>query len=127
MDTSIRVGKTRFYANDVFPYGLSRSSYFNKRESDELIAYGSTLHGLASGIITPENEEEQQFIEGLMQPDCTLYTVKLWRKFLMAVEHRKTFHGFSPSSKAPTYDINVESSNDEVDDIVIDGDMELVG
>lgn len=83
METAIRKGKAPFYASDVFPYGLSRSSYFNKRESQYLIDYGHTLSGLHKGILTPENAEEVEFIEAL-NTDCetSLYSVRLWKKYL---------------------------------------------
>lgn len=100
METAIRVGKTPFYATDVFPYGLSRSSYFNKRESDELIKYGQTLLDLQTGVLTPENEDELTFLSELRSDEeSQSYSVKLWKKYLQAVEKRGTFHGFSMSNR----------------------------
>lgn len=100
METTIRKGSIPFYASDVFPYGLSRSSYFNKRESEELIQYGHTLSGLQNGFLTPENEEEVNFVMELNSDhENTLYLVRLWRKYLLTVEKRGTFHGFSKSSR----------------------------
>lgn len=100
METAIRVGKNPFYASDVFPYGLSRSSYFNKRESEDLIKYGQTLLDLQSGTLTPENEDELAFLSELRSDDeSQSYSVKLWKKYLQAVEKRGTFHGFSMSNR----------------------------
>jgi len=113
METSIRAGIRPFYATDIFPKGLSRSSYFNKRESDELICYGYTLSALLSGELSPENEEESQFIHDInMSEDTNLYMVNLWRKYLNAVQKSKSFHGFSPSSRSVNIDLSLSSSND---------------
>ncbi|MGJ8692672.1 MAG: DUF413 domain-containing protein [Thalassotalea sp.] len=113
METSIRMGSSPFYATDIFPRGLSRSSYFNKRESEELIRYGQTLTGLQAGTLTPENEEELQFIQDLSSAECSsLYPVKLWRKYLNAIQKSKTFHGFSHNTRATHLNFNQNSSND---------------
>lgn len=106
METAIRKGSIPFYASDVFPNGLSRSSFFNKRESDELIQYGHTFSCLQNGLLTPENEEEVCFVAELNSDiESTLYSVRLWKKYLAAVNKRGTFHGFSMSSRN-------QSSND---------------
>lgn len=100
METSIRVGVTPFYAESEFPFGLARSSYFNKRESLELTTYGATLQGLQLGLLSPVNEEEQQFIMDLNSPDeSELYAVKLWQKYLKATQKSKVFHGFNFSER----------------------------
>ena len=109
METAIRVGSIPFYASEPFPYGLSRSSYFNKRESDELVKYGHTLSCLLNGLLAPENEEEAKFIADINNcNESKLYSVRLWRKYLLAIEKRGAFHGFSRSSK----NMRTHSSND---------------
>lgn len=100
METSIRVGKIPFYATDVFPHGISRSSYFNKRESEELILFGHTFSGLQNGFLTPTNEEEVLFVSEInSSTESTLYAVRLWKKYLHVLEVRGIFHGFSMSNR----------------------------
>ena len=99
MITTIRQGTRAFYGDIVFPHGISRSGFFNKRESEELIAYGETLQKLALEQLTPCNNEEQQFIEALNTPtNNDFYPAKLWQKYTLAVETTKRRHGFINSS-----------------------------
>ena len=99
METKIRKGKSLFYGDKVFTRGLSRSSYFNKRESEELMQYGHTMAALYEGTLMPDNSEEVQFVTDLHSNDeSTLYPVRLWRKYLAAVEKSKIHHGFANSN-----------------------------
>ena len=112
METSIRVGMNLFYATDEFSRGLARSSYFNKRESEELVQYGATFNGLHLGLLTPINEEEQQFILDInCSEESQLYPVKLWQKYLNAVQKNKTFHGFSANHKFSEKENNQQNFN----------------
>ncbi len=100
MQTAIRPGKLLFYGDQVFSHGLSRSGYFNKRESSELEMYGETFLSLSNGSLAPENDEEKQFIEAVQSTEETsLYPAKLWKKYLHAVAQSKIHHGFAKSSQ----------------------------
>lgn len=113
METAIRKGVIPFYASEVFPYGLSRSSYFNKRESEELITYGHTFLSLQNGSVTPLNEEEVVFLNELnSELESSLYAVKLWKKYLNAVQKSRTFHGFSMSDRFQEY-VDYSSNDSE--------------
>ena len=95
MDTSICKGQNPFYGDTVFPHGISRSGYFNKRESEELQEYGATLEGLLSGALAAENEEEVAFIKAIeSNTESTLYCAKLWKKYTDSVKKSKSHHGF---------------------------------
>ncbi len=98
MKTSIRMGKSNFYGDSIFTYGLSRSGYFNMRESEELAKYGNTFEGLWDGSLSPINEEEKQFINAMKSADeSELYSVYLWKKYLAALDKSRVHHGFSMS------------------------------
>ncbi|WDD97460.1 DUF413 domain-containing protein [Thalassomonas actiniarum] len=98
MKTSIRKGSSPFYGDQSFSHGISRSGYFNKRESDELMLYGKTFAGLSQGTLTPENDEEIRFVGDMQTSDeSSLYPVRLWKKYLDAVEKSRVRHGFSKS------------------------------
>lgn len=105
MDTTIRVGSRIFLGDVTFSHGISRSGYFNKRESMDLEMYGLTLESLYSGVLSPTNNEEQQFVDQVMVDEPSdLYPVKLWKKYLDAVHKSKRRHGFMASeskSSAP--------------------------
>ncbi|MBU2869872.1 DUF413 domain-containing protein [Colwellia sp. E2M01] len=112
METSIRVGVTPFYAESEFPFGLARSSYFNKRESLELTTYGTTFQNLQLGLLTPINAEEQQFIMDLNSPETSeLYSVKLWQKYLNATQKSKVFHGFNFSERLHSNEVTEADIN----------------
>ncbi|RHW74936.1 DUF413 domain-containing protein [Colwellia sp. RSH04] len=113
METAIRKGKITFYASDIFPHGLSRSSYFNKREAEELMMYGHTFSGLQDGSLSPENEEEAAFVTEInSNEEVTLYSVKLWHKYLSVVANKGVFHGFSMSSRY--VHSNAQQSNNDI-------------
>ncbi|WP_286235432.1 DUF413 domain-containing protein [Thalassotalea sediminis] len=105
MITNIRKGKSPYYGDNVFTHGISRSGYFNKRESDELLTYGYTFAGLADGSLLPINEDEQLFVEQLTTV-TTYYPAKLWQKYLHAVEKSKIHHGFAKSNAKSSFSQN---------------------
>ena len=99
MQTIIRPGQSTFFGDNSFPYGISRSGYFNKRESDELSQYGKTFEALQQGKLLPENEEEIQFVAAMLTSDEShLYSARLWKKYLAALEKSHIHHGFSMSN-----------------------------
>lgn len=126
MDTSIRKGERAFYGDSIFPYGIARSGFFNKRESDELNNYGNTFQRLISGDLSPENEEESLFIEQVRAPETIqLYAAKLWHKYLEAVQKSKTRHGFIKSESKETIAASILASVEVDDDISSDLSDEL--
>lgn len=99
MDSLIRKGQATFFGDSTFPHGISRSGHFNKRESEELAMYGTTLEGLHKGTILPENDEERQFIVEIQQSEAgELHLSQLWKKYLSVVEKSRVHHGFSRSN-----------------------------
>lgn len=99
METLIRKSQSIFFGDNSFPHGISRSGYFNKRESEELALYGKTFEALQNGKLLPENEEEVQFVEAMNSSnESNLYSVKLWKKYLAAVDKSRVHHGFSMSN-----------------------------
>jgi|GEM_PF-954315 len=104
MNTSIRKGRSMFFGDQSFSRGLSRSGYFNKRESEELAVYGQTFQGLSNGNLVPENEEEAQFVADMKSTEeSCLYPVGLWKKYLAAVAQNRVHHSFSRSNGKLNY------------------------
>ncbi len=113
METTIRKGNKPFYGDAIFSHGISRSGYFNKRESEELQEYGATFEALLSGALAPDNEEESAFIAGMkIQNESDLYAVKLWNKYLQSVIKSKCHHGFmlSEASARSSQTIELEGA-----------------
>ena len=99
MKTSIRIGQQLFYGDNTFSHGISRSGYFNKRESEELALYGKTFESLCNGSLSPVNDEELEFVEAMNTSiESDLYSVILWKKYLTAIEKSRIHHGFSMSN-----------------------------
>lgn len=91
-DTKIRIGKKAFYDNQNFRNGIRRSGHFSISESYQLEKYGDTLHQLANGSLSPENEDEDRFVKvckGEYSPQRPLE--KLWLKYLEKTSPQK-FH-----------------------------------
>jgi uncharacterized protein YifE (UPF0438 family) len=92
MAAEIRLGGRKFYDDEHFPGGIDRAGFFTIPEANFLINYGYTLNGLYCGELTPTNEVEQRFVDGVMSDEeSAVYEVRLWRKYLKAlykVSHR---------------------------------------
>jgi uncharacterized protein len=125
MNNTMRLGVRKFYDDINFAGGISRSGFFNIKESENLISYGYTLSGLASGQLIPQNDEEQRFVEQInAEQDSELYFVKLWRKYKRALylsKHKASLNG--RKIEAPQHyafesdtDVDDDFSGDELDD-----------
>lgn len=123
METTIQLGKRIFLGDQVFSHGLSRSGFFNKRESKELEEYGMRLQALAKGVDLPKNDEEKVFVSevnGEQMP--TLYATKLWRKYIKALTQVKSRHGFlqSESKVQPPQPLTPPPTVDEIDSFQVE-------
>lgn len=91
-EIQIREGKRTFSDVLHFPRGFSRSGDFSINDSRLLATYGETLGALANGDISPENEQEQHFIEvcmGEAEPNSKIEMV--WIKYLNKTRRRPFF------------------------------------
>ena len=111
MNTMIRKGKTQFYGDYTFKYGLSRSGHFTLKEAEILAIYGHTFTALAEGTIQPTNNDEQHFVEQINdEAECSLYAAKLWKKYLNIIDKNKICHSFSKSHVRTSQDLGNEYS-----------------
>ncbi len=77
----------KFYALDVFPYGIDRSGEFTREQAELLIKYGQAYKALADGTRKPQGEEEQNFIRVLKgEQDPSSKHEKVWRVFCQKVQ-----------------------------------------
>ncbi|WP_440876805.1 DUF413 domain-containing protein [Thalassotalea sp. PLHSN55] len=117
MNTTIRVGKKLFYGESDFPRGIGRSGFFNKKETELLEQYGDTLMRLADKALTPENEEESLFVAAIDSGDESANAmVKLWRKYVNAVEKTKRHHSFTQSNVKPVGSAPTDSQFDDLNE-----------
>lgn len=105
MVTEIRLGSRKFYDDVHFAGGIERSGFFTIPEARFLVDYGYTLNGLFTGELTPDNDAESAFVTSIKSnDDCTLYEVKLWRKYLKAlykITHRASANSSRNENSRP--------------------------
>lgn len=102
LDKSIDMNKidpfathSRFYGDAYFPYGLSRSGEFNRRQSELLECHGKAYEGLYQGLREPVNSEEQRFLAVCRgEVEAVSEHEKVWMLFLRKVESRVSVSAF---------------------------------
>jgi hypothetical protein len=120
MNENIKTGSRPFYDDVNFVGGIARSGFFTRKEASDLIDYGYRLQQLVQGVISPETEDEQRFVEEISEQKTTdiLYATKLWQKYLASVEkaHRKaSVFGHAPVVSS---DFDADASNEELSEDV---------
>ena len=106
------VQANKFYDDVHFPHGFSRSGKFNIQESDLLTALGRRLWDLETGVVKPDNQVEESFVEMCKQngePETKIE--RLWVKYKGAIK-TTSFHSLQGSSKAAKND-NFESIEED--------------
>ncbi|EKO3640742.1 DUF413 domain-containing protein [Vibrio metschnikovii] len=109
-ETVFRHGKKRFYDTKKFPRGFAKSGDFTLGEEELLILYGDTMLGLESGELSPENAEEQHFVEVLANQELASSKIeRVWMKYVRLSRGRKRFHTLNGRNKP-------DASDDYTDD-----------
>lgn len=104
-ETAIRQGKKQFYDTTKFSRGFAKSGDFTLAEEQLLIRYGDTLRALETGELTPENAEEQRFLDVLANPDLASSKIeKAWTKYIRLARGRKRFHTLNGRNKPDAVD-----------------------
>lgn len=73
---------SKFYAEEHFPYGISRSGEFTIAQSDLLLNHGKAYQALHGGTRLPTNDEESMFVKvcrGEKEPQSSHELV--WMRF----------------------------------------------
>lgn len=84
--------KTRFFADQQFPYGISKSGEFTKQQAELLEQHGEAYEALHNGSRTPISEEEVAFISvcnGEKEPETA--HEKAWSKFCQVTKKKKSY------------------------------------
>ncbi len=82
----------RFYADEHFPYGISRSGEFNRDQAKLLEDHGEAYQALHSGLRSPINDEERDFVavcKGEKQAR-TEHEIA-WMRFCEKTQKRRTY------------------------------------
>jgi len=123
MSDTMRLGSRKFYDDANFAGGIARSGYFTIKEAEHLVSYGHTLNGLVNGQLSPENSEEQNFVEQFQSAETSdLYFVKLWRKYQRALylsKHKASLDGRKVAAAELKQPVFV---GEDDDDVVVDDD-----
>ena len=118
--TKEQVTRKPFADKKHYPYGFARSGDFSINESKLLQTYGSLFAALVDGKITPENDEEQAYLEsalGHREPGTP--QEKAWLKYQARINRPKTASIYG--SKKPTVDYDDDDMSDNSDlDIDLD-------
>ncbi|WGY45715.1 MULTISPECIES: DUF413 domain-containing protein [unclassified Vibrio] len=104
-ETVFRLGKKHFFDTKKFPRGFAKSGDFTLGEETLLTQYGDTMLGLESGVLQPENAEEQRFLQVLDNPDLAESKIeKVWMKYVRLSRGRKRFHTLNGRNKPDAAD-----------------------
>jgi uncharacterized protein YifE (UPF0438 family) len=110
-DIQFRQGIKPFYDPIKFPRGFAKSGNFTLAEEQLLMRYGKTMQQLANKEISPENEEEEQFIASLNAPEMMSSKLeKVWFKYTQLTHTRKRFHTLNGKRKAEDSEEYIEGS-----------------
>ena len=79
----------KFYGEEHFPYGISRSGEFNNEQAALLEIHGIAYQELHTGLRVPTNDEERDFVsvcEGSKSPQTKHEIV--WMRYCQKIQER---------------------------------------
>ncbi|WP_338852912.1 DUF413 domain-containing protein [Alteromonas macleodii] len=120
--TKEQVARKPFIDKKNYPYGFARSGDFSINESKLLQAYGSLFAALVDGKITPENDEEQAYLESALgHRDPATPQEKAWLKYQARINRPKTASIYG-SKRAAEQDVDDDDDMSDNSDLDIDLD-----
>ncbi|GLT14052.1 DUF413 domain-containing protein [Vibrio algivorus] len=106
----------KFFDNKHFARGFSRSGEFTINEAQILENYGRTMQGLFEGNLTPEDDDEKEFITAFQQEGeegIVNKYVQCWKKYLNKTQRKRTYTLCSTvKGSASSYDDDDSDSDD---------------
>ncbi|APE04762.1 MULTISPECIES: DUF413 domain-containing protein [Alteromonas] len=116
-----QVASKLFVDKKNYPYGFARSGDFSISESKLLQSHGSLFAALVDGEITPENDEEQAYLESALgHREPSTPQEKVWLKYQRRINRPKTASIYG--SQKPVID-DTDADNDE--DINDNSDLDV--
>ncbi|GFD69447.1 DUF413 domain-containing protein [Alteromonas sp. KUL106] len=120
--TKEQVTSKPFADKKHYPYGFARSGDFSINESKLLQSYGGLFAALVDGKITPENDEEQAYLESALgHREPATPQEKAWLKYQARINRPKTASIYG--SKKPAVD-DVDDDTDMSDNSDLDIDLD---
>ncbi|QGX60557.1 DUF413 domain-containing protein [Alteromonas mediterranea] len=120
--TKEHVTRKPFADKKNYPYGFARSGDFSINESKLLQAHGSLFAALVDGKITPENDEEQAYLESALgHRDPATPQEKTWLKYQSRINRPKTASIYG-SKKPVVEDVDDDDNIGDNSDLDIDLD-----
>ncbi len=93
--------RSKFYAEDQFPFGIERSGEFSVEQVTLLHNHGKAYQELHSGLREPVTKEEKEFLKscrGEKQPGTA--HEKVWLKFCEKTQKRSVISAFGSLRKS---------------------------
>ena len=120
--TKEQVARKPFIDKKNYPYGFARSGDFSINESKLLQAHGSLFAALVDGKITPENDEEQAYLESALgHRDPATPQEKACLKYQARINRPKTASIYG-SKRAAEQDVDDDDDMSDNSDLDIDLD-----
>ena len=120
--TKEQVARKPFIDKKNYQYGFARSGDFSINESKLLQAHGSLFAALVDGKITPENDEEQAYLESALgHRDPATPQEKAWLKYQARINRPKTASIYG-SKRAAEQDVDDDDDMSDNSDLDIDLD-----
>ena len=117
--TKEHVTRKPFADKKNYPYGFARSGDFSINESNLLQAHGSLFAALVDGKITPENDEEQAYLESALgHRDPATPQEKAWLKYQSRINRPKKASIYS-SKKTVVEDVDYDDNIGDNSDLDI--------
>ena len=114
--TKEKITRKPFADKKNYPYGFARSGDFSINESKLLQGYGSLFAALVDGKITPENDEEQAYLESALgHREPATPQEKAWLKYQARINRPKTasiYGSKRPSSEEVDDDEDISDNSD---------------
>lgn len=104
------ISPKKFYGEEHFPYGISRSGEFNRNQAALLEEYGTAYQELHSGQREPCNDEERDFVLTCKgEKEAQTVHELAWARFCEKTQKRNpvtSFYGRPPeaASSSPPSD-----------------------
>ncbi|CAB9492485.1 MaoP family protein [Alteromonas sp. HB246098] len=114
--TKEKITRKPFADKKNYPYGFARSGDFSINESKLLQSHGSLFAALVDGKITPENDEEQAYLESALgHREPATPQEKAWLKYQARINRPKTasiYGSKRPSSEEVDDDEDISDNSD---------------
>lgn len=113
-ETTSFSAKSKFYAQEYFPFGLDRSGEFTVEQTKLLIEHGKAYQALSNGLQEPVTDEEIAFVAVCKgEKEASTPHEKAWMRFCEKTQSRGSVSAFGSQVKTSANDEQYEESSDQ--------------